>query len=522
MFSTLKKILPLALLLCVPAAHAQKRLNPNQLPLNTVLNSGNLSPLFNTNISNQSIAYTLLNAPANTVFGNCTASPTFPSFCSLTAAMEPSTTVNAITNDTNVIGSISGQNLTLGWAGALTVPRGGTGVQTLTGLLKGNGTSPFSAALYSDVTALWTGTCNSTTVLKGDGSCGTPILFQVNGVTAGSQTTVNFAAGSNVTITDNGSGTLTFAATGGSSGAFSSLTDGTNTQAAMVVGTGASLGVTGSGTISATSAPFSGLSGSTNTTAAMVVGTGASLNPTGSGVVNANQVSATTVPTNSSADQILDTSASATGLWVSVPLCTDSGGNHLNYNTATHAFSCGTSGGTAGSAAFNTITSGTNASAAMVVGTGSSLGVSGSGTIAATSAPFSGLSSSTNSTAAMVVGTGGSLDVSGSGTINANKVTGTTVPTNSAADQFLGTTASATGAWASVPSCLDSGGNHLNYNTSTHAFACGTSGGTAGSAAFNTITSGTNSSAAMTVGTGSSLNASGSGTITATAGTRMS
>lgn len=54
------------------------------------------------------------------------------------------------------------------------------------------------------------------------------------------------------------------------------------------------------------------------------------------------------------------------------------------------------------------------------------------------------------------------------------KINGTTVPTNSAADQFLGTTASATGAWASIANCLDSSGNHLNYNTTTHAFSCGT------------------------------------------------
>jgi len=48
---------------------------------------------------------------------------------------------------------------------------------------------------------------------------------------------------------------------GGGAGAFSSLSGGTNTTAAMVVGTGASLGVSGSGTIAATSAPAAGLTG---------------------------------------------------------------------------------------------------------------------------------------------------------------------------------------------------------------------------------------------------------------------
>lgn len=51
-------------------------------------------------------------------------------------------------------------------------------------------------------------------------------------------------------------------ANGGSGSlAFSGLTGGTNTAAAMVVGSGASLGVSGSGTIGATSVPLSGITG---------------------------------------------------------------------------------------------------------------------------------------------------------------------------------------------------------------------------------------------------------------------
>jgi len=62
---------------------------------------------------------------------------------------------------------------TLTFSGALNVGTGGTGATTLTGLLKGNGTSAFSAAASSDVISLWTGTCNTTTFLRGDGSCQT-------------------------------------------------------------------------------------------------------------------------------------------------------------------------------------------------------------------------------------------------------------------------------------------------------------------------------------------------------------
>jgi hypothetical protein len=113
---------------------------------------------------------------------------------------------------------------------------------------------------------------------------------------------------------------------GGGSSAFSAITSGTNSTAAMVVDTGASLSTTGAGTIAATSAPFSGLTASTNTSAAMLVGTGASLGPTGSGTITA-----TAMP-------------------------------------------------------FSGLTSATNTTAAMLAGTGSSLAVTGTGQVGATQA----------------------------------------------------------------------------------------------------------------------------------------
>lgn len=59
------------------------------------------------------------------------------------------------TNDTNVTLTLGGSptaallastSLTMGWTGTLSVPRGGTGAATLTGYLKGNGTSAFTAS----------------------------------------------------------------------------------------------------------------------------------------------------------------------------------------------------------------------------------------------------------------------------------------------------------------------------------------------------------------------------------------
>lgn len=71
---------------------------------------------------------------------------------------------------------------------------------------------------------------------------------------------------------------------------FSSITNGTNTSAAMLVGTGASLAPTGSGTITANSVSamtFTNLTSGTNTIGAFLIGTGASLGTTGSGTLTA-------------------------------------------------------------------------------------------------------------------------------------------------------------------------------------------------------------------------------------------
>ena len=131
---------------------------------------------------------------------------------------------------------------------------------------------------------------------------------------------------------------------------------------------------------------------------------------------------------------------------------------------------------------------------------------------------FSSITTGTN-TVALLMGTGGSLDVSGTGTINATSINGTTVPVNSADNQVLLTTASATGGWKSLPSCLDAGGNHLNYNTGTNEFTCGATGGTVGSVAFSGITgsgaTSTNTSASMILGSGASLSFSGAGIVNA-------
>jgi hypothetical protein len=58
---------------------------------------------------------------------------------------------------------------------------------------------------------------------------------------------------------------------------------------------------------------------------------------------------------------------------------------------------------------------------------------------------------------------------SGSNAVTVVKVNGTSVPTNSAADQLILTTSSATGAWKTIAD-TSAGGLALTYTPSTHAF----------------------------------------------------
>ena len=277
----------------------------------------------------------------------------------------------------------------------------------------GAGTSPFVASEITDVAS--------------------------GGVTIGSPTGGQKGAG---TINMTGCFINNVPCAAGSSTAFSAITGGTNASAAMVVGTGASLGVSGSGTIAATSVPANGLTGSTltsgltapsltvttaftatglvtnadlaNSTIGLAVpswltpsgspaslggtitltGTSESANlflasPNGSsGAMTPRAIVLADLPTLS-ANTVLGALTATTPSGLALPSCIDTAGNHLNYTTGT-GFSCGTTS-SSGSPAFNAITSGTNSTAAMVIGTGASLTTSGSGILQATSVPVSGL-----------------------------------------------------------------------------------------------------------------------------------
>jgi len=73
---------------------------------------------------------------------------------------------------------------------------------------------------------------------------------------------------------------------------------------------------------------------------------------TAGGVMTNTKINGTSIPVNSAADQIINTSASAVGQWISLPNCPDSGGNHFNYTTAAHTITCGTTSSGGGTPAF--------------------------------------------------------------------------------------------------------------------------------------------------------------------------
>lgn len=119
----------------------------------------------------------------------------------------------------------------------------------------------------------------------------------------------------------------------------------------LVTGSGSPCGSGGGG-----GAAFSAITGSTNTTANMVVGTGAALSAAGSGTIASTSVGGITVSGTPSTGQVLTATSTSAANWQS--------------------------GATTPS--FSTLSSGTNTTAAMLVGTGASLGVIGSGSIAST------------------------------------------------------------------------------------------------------------------------------------------
>jgi hypothetical protein len=180
------------------------------------------------------------------------------------------------------------------------------------------------------------------------------------------------------------------------------------------------------------SLPFSGLSSATNTTATMLVGTGASLSTTGSGTINANQINSGAVPTSATvvgtngSNQVVASTTQGNGSKVQLSSGSTSTNDCVKFdangNTVDSGASCNAS------PAFGTILTGTNSAATMTIGTGATMTVSGSGVnnanqvngaIVAASATVAATNSSNQIIAATYQGNGAKVQLStGSTTTN--------------------------------------------------------------------------------------------------------
>lgn len=257
-------------------------------------------------------------------------------------------------------------------------------------------------------------------------------------------------------VSGSGGGTTNFlradgtwaAPPGGGGGAFSGITSGTNTTAAMLVGTGASLGVTGTGTIGATSAPVAGLTGAgagvltwLATPSSANLATAVS-DETGTGVLvfstspvlttpNLGTPSAITLtngtglPLAGLASQAADTvvmrasGTSGSPSAVSVGSCSTAS-SALTYNTSTHAWGCNTISGS------GTVNSGTANQVAYYATTGSAVSGDSLLTDSGTSLAYTG-TAGISSPGFVGTGTGQAVDVLG---VTNAAITTSAFPTN--------------------------------------------------------------------------------------------
>jgi hypothetical protein len=165
-----------------------------------------------------------------------------------------------------------------------------------------------------------------------------------------------------------------------------------------------------------------------------VTSVGVSASNTGLSVAGSPVTTAGTIALTSNAagaDEALRSTAANVSSYTPIPLCADTAGQHLNYDTTLHTFSCGTSG----SGGTGTVTS------VGMTATNTGFAVSGS-------------------------------PITSSGTLALTSQA-------SAADQGLRSTAAATASFVAIPACTDIAGQHLNYDTVTHTYSCGSTGAAA-------------------------------------------
>ena len=287
----------------------------NTLTAGSFIKSGGLSTQYlmadgSTTTGGSGTVSTVSVTTANGVSGSVTNATTTPAI-SLTLGNITPTSVNGMTFLENTSGfSITG-GLTINKTLTVNNSLGLTGTDGTTMTFPGTsatiartdaaqtfaGTQTFSLPIAGSIT----GTAATATNIAGGSA--TSIPYQ----TAAGATSFSNAGTSGQVLTISALGVPTWTAAGSGSSTFSALTGGTNNAAAMVVGNGASLATSGSGTIAATSVPASGVSGT------LGVANGGTGVATITGIIKGNGTSAFSAAT-SGTDYSAGTSALPTGI----------------------------------------------------------------------------------------------------------------------------------------------------------------------------------------------------------------
>jgi hypothetical protein len=232
------------------------------------------------------------------------------------------------------------------------------------GVLKGSTTTYVtSAAAASDIFGLFSGTCSSSTYLRGDGACASPP--GVGTVTSVGMTVPSFLSVSGSPVTSSGtlavtlSGTALPVANGGTGTTTSTGTGNTVLSTSPTLVTPA-LGTPASGVATNLTGTAAGLTAGAVTTNANLTGP----------ITSTGNATAIAAQTGTGSTFVMEASPTLTTPNLGTP-------SALNLANATNL-------------AFNNVAPGTN-TGALVIGTGGSLAASGTGTIAATSLPTTGL-----------------------------------------------------------------------------------------------------------------------------------